>query len=336
MRLTGEQIDRLTKPHTENSAAYWAYLKGRYEWNKRSPGSFAKAIEYFKYASDKDPNYSLAYSGLADCYTLLNYYGATHPKIGMAKAKAAAEKSLEADEGSSEAHASMALVKFWFDWDWSGAEIEFTRSIELNPSYATAYQWYCWFLAAMGRHEESIREGKRALELDPMAPAINMALGKAFFLSRQCDESIEQCQKTLTLDPNFIPAHYFLGRAYEEIGLFSEAVEAHTKAMNLTPGLPLGRAIIARALALNGNRPEALRILDSLLKMLADGSVYVPAYGIALIYLGLDDQSTAVEWLLKAYEEHFIWLAYLNVDPVFDSVRGHADLQRLQELMNLS
>ena len=169
-----------------------------------------------------------------------------------------------------------------------------------------------------------------------MAPAINMALGKAYFLSRQYDESIEQCQKTLTLDPNFIPAHYFLGRAYEEIGLFSEAVEAHTTAMNLTPGLPLGRAIIARAFALNGNGPEALRILDSLLKMLAEGSVYVPAYGIALIYLGLDDRSAAVEWLLKAYEEHFIWLAYLNVDPVFDSVRGHTELHRLQELMNLS
>ena len=106
--------------------------------------------------------------------------------------------------------------------------------------------------------------------------------------------------------------------------------------MNLTPGLPLGRAIIARAFALNGNGPEALRILDSLLKMLAEGSVYVPAYGIALIYLGLDDRSAAVQWLLKAYEEHFIWLAYLNVDPVFDSVRGHTELHRLQELMNLS
>lgn len=334
LRLTGDQIDRLTKPNTENSAAYWAYLKGRYEWNKRSPGSFAKAIEYFKYASDKDPNYSLAYSGLADCYTLLNYYGASHPKIGMAKARSAAEKSLEADVGLSEAHASMALVKFWFEWDWSGAEIEFTRSIELNPSYATAHQWYGWFLAAMGRHEESISEGKRALELDPMAPAINMALGKSYFLSRQFDESIEQCKKTLTLDPNFIPAHYFLGRSYEETALYSKAVEEHTTAMNLTPGLPLGRAIIARAYALSGNGSEALRILDSLLKMAADGSAYVPAYGIALIYLGLGDHNTGVEWLRKAYDEHFIWLAYLNVDPVFDCVREHAGFQRIRQLMN--
>ena len=334
LRLTGDQIDRLTKPHTENSAAYWAYLKGRYEWNKRSPGSFAKAIEYFKYASDKDPNYSLAYSGLADCHTLLNYYGATHPRVGMAKAKSAAEKSLETDEGLSEARASMALVRFWFDWDWPGAEIEFTRSIELNPSYATAHQWYCWFLAAMGRHEESIGEGKRALELDPMAPAINMALGKAYFLSRQYEESMEQCRKTLTMDPNFIPAHYFLGRAYEEIGSYSKALEAHAKAMNLTPGLPLGRAIMARAFALNGNGSESFRILDSLLKMSAEGAVYVPAYGIALIYLGLGDHSKAVEWLLKAYDEHFIWLAYLNVDPVFDCVREHAGFQRLLDLMN--
>ena len=161
-----------------------------------------------------------------------------------------------------------------------------------------------------------------------------MALGKAYFLSRRYDESIEQCQKTLTVDPNFIPAHYFLGRAYEETGSHSKALEAHTTAMNLTPGLPLGRAILARAYALNGHESEALRILDSLFKMSADGSVYVPAYGIALVYLGLGDHSNAVEWLLKAYDEHFIWLAYLNVDPVFDCVREHAGFQRLKELMN--
>ena len=333
LRLTGEQIDRLTRPQTENSAAYWAYLKGRYEWAKRSPSSFAKAIEYFKYASDKDPRYSLAYSGLADCYTLLNYYGATAPKIGMAKAKSAAEKSLEADEGLSEAHASMALVKFWFDWDWSGAEIEFTRSLELNPSYATAHQWYCWFLAAMGRHEDSIAEGRRALELDPMAPAINMALGKAYFLSRQYDESIEQCRKTLALDPNFIPAHYFLGRAHEETESYSEAVDAHTTAMNLTPGLPLGRAILARAQALNGNKDEALSTLESLLKLSREGSVYVPAYGIALIHLGLGNHTDAVDWLHKAREEQFTWLVYLNVDPVFDTVRNEVGFQSLLQLM---
>jgi len=333
LRLTGEQIDRLTRPHTENSAAYWAYLKGRYEWAKRSPSSFVKAMEYFKYASDKDPRYSLAYSGLADCYTLLNYYGTTAPHIGMGKAKAAAEKSLEADEGLGEAHASMALVKFWYDWDWSGAEIEFTRSLELNPSYATAHQWNCWFLAAMGRHEESIAEGQRALELDPLAPAINMALGKAFLLSRQFDESIKQCQKTLALDSNFIPAHYFLGRAYEEKGLYGEAIAAHRTATNLTPGLPLGRAILARAQALNGHEDEARSTLDSLLKLADEGSVYVPAYGIALIHLGLGDHTAAVASLHKAYEERFIWLAYLKVDPVFDELRQDEDFQNLQQLM---
>lgn len=333
LKLTGEQIDRLTKPQTENSAAYWAYLKGRYEWAKRSPTSFAKAMEYFAYASDKDPNYALAYSGLADCYTLLNYYGVAAPRTGMEKAKAAAMKALEANEGISEAHASMALIKFWYDWDWSGAEIEFTRSIELNPSYATAHQWNCWFLAAMGRHEESIAEGKRALELDPLAPAINMALGKAYLFSRQYDESIKQCQKTLALDPNFIPAHYFLGRAYEEKGLYSEAMAAHRTATNLTPGLPLGRAILARAQALNGDRDEALSTLDSLLKLADEGSVYVPAYGIALIHLGLGDHAAAVASLHKAYEERFIWLAYLKVDPVFDALRQGEGFQHLQQLM---
>jgi TolB-like protein len=331
LRLTGEQIDRLTRPHTDNSAAYWAYLKGRYEWAKRSPTGLAKAMEYFKYASDKDPRYSLAYSGLADCYTLLNYYGATPPKVGMAKAKTAAIKALEADEGLSEAHASMALVKFWYDWDWSGSEIEFTRSIDLKFGYATAHQWYCWFLGAMGRHEEAIVEGHRALELDPLTPAINMALGKAYLLARQYDDSIRQCERTLELDPNFIPAHYFLGRAFEQTGMYDRAIKAHRKAADLTGGFPLGQAILARAEALAGNKETARATLDSLLRLKSNGSVYVPAYGIALIHLGLGEDEQALDWFHEAFDERFIWMVYLNVDPVFDSLRKMAGFQTLQQ-----
>jgi DNA-binding winged helix-turn-helix (wHTH) protein/tetratricopeptide (TPR) repeat protein len=333
LELSGDQIDRLTKRHTVNSAAYWAYLKGRYHWGKRSPESFKKAKEYFQYASEKDPNYSLAYSGLADCYTLLNYYGSMPAKVGMTQAKAAALRALEADEGLAEAHASMALTKFWYDWDWLGAEIEFERAIELNPAYATARQWYCWYLAAMGRHDESLAEGKRALELDPQAPAINMALGKSFLFSRLYDESIRQCRQTLELEPNFIPAHFFLGQAYEHKGMYRDAIAEYRIAVEASGGFPLGQAILAKVEALDGKRVEAEVTLNRLRELHETSQEYVPAYGIALIYLGLGDTNRAIEWLSKSFDERFIWLVYLNVDPVFDSLRGQPGFDRLIEQM---
>ena len=333
LELSGDQIDRLTKRHTVNSAAYSAYLKGRYHWGKRSPESFKKAMEYFQYASEKDPNYSLAYSGLADCYTLLNYYGTMPAKVGMSKAKAAALKALEADENLAETHASMALTKFWYDWDWLRAEIEFERAIELNPAYATARQWYCWYLAAMGRHEESLAEGRRALELDPQAPAINMALGKSYLFSKLFDESIQQCKRTLALHAGFIPAHYFLGQAYEHKGMYDEAIAEYRVAVDLSGASPFGRSILAKATARAGRLDEAERTLHTLLELLNAGREYVPAYGIALIYLGLGDTNRAIEWLSKAFDERFIWLVYLNVDPVFDGLRGQPGFDRLIEQM---
>lgn len=333
LKLTGEQIDRLTKRHTVNSVAYWAYLKGRYYWGKRSPEGFKKAMEYFQYASTKDAHYSLAYSGLADCHTLLNYYGSMPSKVGMANAKPAALKALEADEGLPEAHASMALVRFWYDWDWPGAEIEFERAIELNPAYATAHQWYCWYLAAMCRRDESIAEGKLALELDPLAPAINMALGKSYLFARRFDDSIRQCKRTLDIDPNFIPARYFLAQAYEQKGMYEEAVEACRIAVEMTGGFPLGRAVLAKAQAIAGKRGEAEETLSALIKLSEIGETYVPAYGIALIHLGLGDKARALEWLNKAYDERFIWMVYLKVDPVFDSLRQEFAFKQLQKRM---
>lgn len=336
LQLTGEQMDRLTKRHTINSAAYWAYLKGRYYWGKRSPESFKKAMGYFQYATDKDPQFSLAYSGLADCYTLLDYYGSMPAKMGRSNARPAALKALEADEGLSEAHASMALVRFWYDWDWPGAEIEFERAIELKPAYATAHQWYGWYLAAMGRFVESEAEGKLALELDPLAPAINMALGKSYLFARRFDDSIRQCKRTLEIDPNFIPARYFLAQAYERKQMYEEAVAQYRLAVKLSGSFPLGRSVLARAQALAGQKAAAEETLSELLKLAESSDPYVPAYGIALIYLGLENKLAALEWLNKAYEERFIWLVYLNVDPTFDNIRDDAGFHSLQQRMSLS
>ncbi|MFZ0063974.1 MAG: winged helix-turn-helix domain-containing protein [Pyrinomonadaceae bacterium] len=333
LELTRDQFQRLTKRPTENSDAYWSYLKGRYHWKKRAPEDFKKAMEYFKYAGDKDPNYGLAYSGLADCYSLLNYYGLMPAKIGMEKAREAALKAVAADDGLAEAHASLALVKFWYEWDWLGAEISFRRALELNPSYATAQQWYCWFLVAMARHDESIAAGTRALELDPLTPASNMALGKSYFFSRCYDESIRQCQHTLELDPNFIPARFFLAQSYEQKGMFGEALTHYERAVELTGSFHLGRAIMAHALAASGDRRAAEQILSSLLELSESGKAYSPPYGIALIYAGLNDRGRAVDWLEKAFAERFIWLAYLEVDPVFDGLRQDFRFQQLLKRM---
>jgi tetratricopeptide (TPR) repeat protein len=335
LRLTGEQIDRLTRRNTDNSAAYWAYLKGRYYWGKRSPEGFTKALEYFQYASENDPNYSLAYSGIADCYSLLGYYAAMPPKTGMVKAKAAALKALETDEASTEAHASMGLVKFWFEWDWKDAEREFERAIELNPSYATAHQWYSWLLVATGRLDRAIETGRLAVELDPLAPPITLALGKSYLFAGRVDEAIEQCKRTLELEPQFIPAHYFLAEAYEQKGRYLEALDSYRTTLELTPGFPLGRAILARAQALAGQTDKAKAALAYLLELLQQGDVYVPAYGIALVYIGLGEQAKAMEWLQRAYSERFIWLVYLNVDPIFNSVRNENGFKQLTKLMRL-
>ncbi len=333
LELSGDQIDRLTKRYTVNNAAYRAYLKGRTCLGERTPEGFRKAREYFQYASEADPNYALAYSGLADCQTLLNYYGAMPAMVGMVKAKAAAQKAVEADEALSETHASMALTMFWYDWDWVGAEIEFEQAIELNPAYATARQWYCWYLAAVGRHDESIEEGRAARELDPMAPAINMALAKAYLFAGLFDESMRQCKRILELSPDFIPAHYFLGQAYEQKGMHEEAVEEYRIGVKLTNGYPLGRAILAKAEALAGQTHNAKATLNELLELAKTNQVYVPAYGLALIHLGLGDTTSAIDYLNKAFDERFIWLVYLKVDPVFDSLRHEIGFKQLVEKM---
>lgn len=185
----------------------------------------------------------------------------------------------------------------------------------------------------MARHDESIAAGTRALELDPLTPASNMALGKSYFFSRCYDESIRQCQHTLELDPNFIPARFFLAQSYEQKGMFGEALTHYERAVELTGSFHLGRAIMAHALAASGDRRAAEQILSSLLELSESGEAYSPPYGIALIYAGLNDRGRAVDWLEKAFAERFIWLAYLEVDPVFDGLRQDFRFQQLLKRM---
>ena len=228
--LSGVEQSRADKQYTANSEAYQLYLKGRFYWNKRTPADFQKAIPFFQQAIEKDPNYALAYSGLADTYALLAAYTNEPPRELMPKAKEAALKALALDDKLAEAHASLGQIAEYYDYDFATAEREYRRALELNPNYATAHQWLAEHLSGMKRFDEAIAEIRRALELDPLSAIINRVYADILVDARRFDEAIEQYQKTIELDPNFSTAHFFLGRAYEGKGMYDQAVEAYTKA----------------------------------------------------------------------------------------------------------
>ena len=334
VRLSGAEQKQLVKRHTENPEAYQAYLKGRYYWNKRTPQGFLKGIEYFERATSIDPDYSVAYSGLADCYTLLNYAGGLKPKEAMPKALAAAKRALQIDDSLPEAHNSLAAVKFWYEWDWVGAEREYRRAIQLDPHYASAYHWYCWFLLAMGRFDEAIEAGNRALEIDPLALPINMAGGKTYFYARQFENSIRQSQKTLEMDPGFMPALFYLARAYHETGRREEAIEIARKLVDISGGLPSVTAFLGY-MCTGARTEESRRILETLLPVTESDRMYISAFVIALIYAGLGETDRALEWLEKACEERSLLIVYLDVDPAFDNLRTEPRFLEMRQRIGL-
>lgn len=322
LRLTGEQQKRLTRKYTDDVEAYLLYLKGRYAWNQRTEERLRKSIEYFREAIEKDPRYALAYVGLADAHALLGGLGvgALPPKETMPKAKAAAMKALEIDDTLAEAHASLGLVKWSFDWDWLGAEQELKRAIELRPSYATAHQWYALDLIAMGRLDDALGEMKRAQRFDPLSQAINMGVGWVLYLRRQYDQAIEQYRKTLDMEPTSVYAHAALGVVYEQKAMAEAAIGEIQRAMSLSGGSPEMTAALGHAYAVSGQRSKAQKILIELSRL--SKRRYVPAYSIARIYIGLGRKDQAFKWLQKAYEERAEALVYLNLDPTFDSLRS--------------
>src|SRR5712691_2752197 len=266
IKLTPQDHARLASIRSVDPEAYHLYLKGRFYWNKRTEESLKKGIEYFHQAIDLDPNYALAYAGLADCYGLLGWdlFGSLPPREALPIAKAAAKKALEIDDNLSEAHNSLAWTKLVFDWDWSGAESEFKRAIELNPGYAVAHHWYAECLAGMERYDEALAEIKRAQESDPLSLIISAVVGWILYFDRQYDQAIVQFQKALELDPNFWVAHWCLGQPYEQKAMFAEAVAEFQKAIDLSAGSPLALAALGHAYAVSGKTTEAQRVLNEL------------------------------------------------------------------------
>lgn len=299
--------------------AHGLYLKGRNAWNKRTGDALLQAIDYFNQAIQIDPNNSAAYAGLADCYNMLVVYGRLQPKEGFPKAKEAAVKALEIDEGSAEAHSSLAFIKFRFDWDRTATEREFQTAIKLKPGYAPAHQWYSSYLVAVERFDEAIASAKRTSELEPLSFVASSHLGWIYYLSGKNDEAIEQCKKILELDPNSFPARRYLGLAYEAKGMYAEAIAEFQTGVKLS-GSPLMLALLGHAYAVSGKRAEALKVLADLEQL--QGQRYVSPYTVAAIYTGLNDRDQAFKWLETAVEERDIWLMNLKVDPVFANLRN--------------
>src|SRR5437773_32374 len=230
-KLTGSEKSAIAKRPTADTEAYELYLKGRFFWNKRTGPDLRKAIDYFNHAIAKDPNYALAYAGLADCYDLLHEYSEHSPKESYPRAKAAAIKALELDDTLGEAHTSLAYSLINYDWDWRSAEREYQRAIQLDPNYATAHQWYAECLSMLGRHSEAIAEIKKAHELDPLSLIINQGVGGKYLYARRYDEAMAQFQRTLELYPHFPPTHQRLGWCYAKKGMYDEAIAEMQKAV---------------------------------------------------------------------------------------------------------
>jgi DNA-binding winged helix-turn-helix (wHTH) protein/TolB-like protein len=299
--------------------AYRLYLKGRNAWNKRTSDALQEAIDFFNQAIAIDPNYGAAYAGLADCYNMLVVYGRLEPKEGFPKAKEAAERALEIDESSAEAHSSLAFIKFRWDWDRSATEREFQTAIKLKPAYAPAHQWYSSYLVAVERFDEAIAEAKRTEELEPLSFVASSHLGWIYDLAGQNDKAIEQCRKILERDPSSFPARRYLGLAYEAKGMYSEAIAEFQTGVKLS-GSPLMLALLGHAYAVSGKTAEAKQVLSDLQQL--QGQRYVSPYTVAAIHAGLGDQDQAFKWLETAVEERDIWLMNLKVDPVFAKLRS--------------
>ena len=328
VKLTRPEKLQLASARPVSPAAYEANLKGRYFWNKRTPEGVKTAIEYFQQSIEKDPNYALAYAGLADCYVVP--VNPSPPREKMPKAKAAATKALQLDDTLAEAHTSLASVLSRYDWDWPGAEKEFKRALELNPRYAEAHEWYAaWYLVPMGRLQEAIAEEKRAQELDPVSLIINFELGIVLYYAREYDQAIEQFRKTLELNPNFRQAQTSLAAAYGQKGMYEQAVAGLQKSLTLPGGTewPPTRAGLGYAYGVSGRKDEARKVLNEM-KQLARQK-YVSAYDVALIYVGLDEKDLAFTWLEKAYEERSFVLSNIKAEPRMDGLRSDPRFQNL-------
>jgi len=334
LKLTAPDETQLAKTYTESGEAYEAYLKGRYHWNKRTDEGFKQATAFFQEAIVKDPNYALAYTGLADCYTLRSDYGFLPPKEGYALAKGAVMLALKYDDTLAEAHTSWASIKAVTDWDWQGAENEYRKAIELNPKYATAHHWYGAQLFIQGRFDQALEEIKKAQQLDPLSLGINKDFAVALLYARDYDKALEQCRKTLEIEPRFGVMSTYIAQIYELQQKYAEATaeleKAHAAASDdaeITYGL-------AQAYALMGKKDEALKLSNEL-NQPGKQNVYIPKEA-AYLYALLGEKERAIAILQTAADNHYMPVAELKTDPRLAELRKDARIVELLRKIGLS
>jgi TolB-like protein len=335
LKLLGEDRAVLLKKYTDNGEAYHLYLKGRYHQNKWTGAGIRQSVEYFEQAIAIDPNYALAYAGLADSYASLSAQNAFGLSVTQTApiARAAAIRALEIDNNLSEAHQSLGLVRLNFDWDWTGAEKALKRALELNPNSAHAWHWYSHLLIALDRFDESLAASNCAIELNPLDLDMSIHLAWHYFFTRNYDLTLEVARKTLEMDSTYTEAYSFIGWACVQKGQFEEAIDAYQQSRLLREKHEQ-LAWLGHAYALSGNQAEARRYIAKLNN--SSEEKYVSPYWIALIYLGLNEKDKTFEYLRRAFDERNAWLVYLKTNPVFDSLRSDVRFDELLKRMGLT
>ncbi len=316
---------------TTSTEAYINYLRGRQFWNKRTEDDLKRSIGSFEEALKIDGNYANAYTGLADSYATLALLEFMAPQEAYPRAKEAVDKALSINPRLAEAHTSLGLIRFQYDWDWKGAEEEFREAIGINPNYAPAHHFFADYLKALGRFDEALMEIEKAQELDPLSLAINTGVGHVLYLSGQYDKAIGQYRKAVELDPGFMVTHVWFGRPYLEKGMYAEAISELETAVRLSGESTLALAMLGHGLASAGRRDEAMKILEKLMER--SKTRYVPSYWIAVIYNGLRERQQVIGWMWKAFEERSSWLVWSNVEPRFAWLKDDQEFASLLKAM---
>ena len=334
LRLTGEDEEKLAKRYTKDAEAYQLYLKGRYFWNKRNEEGFRNGIEYFKRAEEKDPTFALAFSGLADSYALLCDIGAAKPVDEMPKAKAAAQKAVDADPTLAEAYTSRAFVRLSYDWDWLGAESDFQQAIKLNPKYPTAHQWYASYLMQMGKFSRAKAEIEEAHKLDPLSPIITANHGLYSYCEHNYDDAIAVYKQGLKSDPDFWVARHYLALAYVQKGMYNESI-AELRTLIKAPAGPIPDKVIEAEMeassslgfvyGMAGKTAEARDILAKLQAL--SQRRYISGIYFAIIYSGLKDKQHTVQYLNEAFQSRQPGLVLIRIDPMFEWLRSDPKFQ---------
>jgi tetratricopeptide (TPR) repeat protein len=333
VHVTPEERKRLGPRGPVNPLAHVAYLQGRYLWNRWTTESIQESLARYEEAIRLDPRYALAYAGLADSYSVLGNTNVLPPSEAYPRAKAAAEQGLAIDETVAELHTSLGYVHHFYEWDWPRAERQYLRAVQLNPGYATGRRWYAQFLAAMGRHQESIGEVERALELDPLSLIIHTAVGDVLFYARQYERAISYYRRCIELDPTFPPGHTDLARALDLVGRCDEALDEFLHGTTAPGARPVASPALALLLHRAGRRDEARETILAVLDR--EGPPLVSPWGVASYYAVTGETEQALDWLERAHVQRDGALVWLKVHPRLDGIRGEPRFRDLLVRMRL-